>query len=82
MIKKKTCDSSLEVGEWNFLESKESSEGMQNHNCQLQFSSAKPSHEDKWTCTLTSCKSPKDGGCSDKDASGISSEATFHVQVV
>jgi hypothetical protein len=56
--------------------------GTRNHICQLRFATAQLSHEGKWTCTLESCKVPKNGGCKAADGSGIFAEAKIKVKVV
>ena len=79
ILHKNECDQSIDS---NAIDgSKGYRSGLKNHRCQLRFTAAKFSHEDKWTCTLESCKVPKDGGCKSANGSGIFSEGTINVKV-
>ena len=78
-LHKEECDSSLEVVK--IEGSGEYRKGTKNHECQLHFNSAKDSQEDKWTCSLESCKLPKYGGCKNGTGSGTISKADIYLEV-
>ena len=78
-LHKDECDSSLE--EFEIEGSGEYTKGTKNQECQLRFYSAKDSHEDKWTCSLESCKLPTDGGCKNGKGSGTISKADINLKV-
>ena len=77
---KNECDPSIDR---NAIDgSKGYSTGDKNHLCQLRFTEAKFSHEDKWTCILESCNLPKNGGCKTANGSGFIAEETIDVKVI
>jgi hypothetical protein len=80
MFEQHVCDSS--IGSHEIDGSIGFRNGIRNHICQLRFTTAQFSHEDSWTCTLESCKVPKNGGCKAANGSGIFGKATIDVKVV
>ena len=78
-ISKKDCDPPLD----GTLEQPDVSKtGTKNQKCKLSFTEATFDQQDKWTCTLQSCKPPMEGGCKSVNGSKFRSNATIDVKVI
>ena len=62
-------------------QSHDSKQGESNEVCQLKLGWARLDDKGPWSCSLTLCKGPENGGCENPGRSNVTTTATLNVEV-